>query len=299
MSNQESQQVSKSSLTSLLNIQALLVQTLILYKQRLITFLIIILIQFLPFIILSFFLFGFDFIYLLHQLPSHIIFLFYILPLILLFSKPFTYGFLYYFLIIFLGLFYFWGKIALLYAIKDSQEKINVIEAYRRSWYKIFPYLWLFFLTKFLIIGGLMLFIVPGIIFFVWFSIADFVLIAENLGGMDALLKSREYIRNYWYIVFFLLFFLFFLLHYYFLFSSFFLFKILSLFKISNTLYLDYFIYLFFHLFIETFKFLLYSHLKDLKKDMVFKPNYVQKIKFILVGISGFIFFLLSLYFSH
>lgn len=91
-----------------------------------------------------------------------------------------------------------WGETALLYAIKDNQEKISIIESYRRGWRKIVPYWWVSFLMGFIILGGFLLFIVPGIIFTVQFSLAAFILIAEDLGGMKALLKSREYVKGKW-----------------------------------------------------------------------------------------------------
>lgn len=95
-----------------------------------------------------------------------------------------------------------WGQIALLYAIKDRQEKIGVIEAYRRGWHKIFSYWWVSALTGLIILGGFLLLIVPGIIFTVWFSFALFVLITEDLRGAKALSKSKEYVRGNWSAVF-------------------------------------------------------------------------------------------------
>ena len=94
-----------------------------------------------------------------------------------------------------------WGRVALLYAIKDSDEKIGVIQAYRRGWHKILSYWWVSFLAGLLTAGGFLLFLVPGILFAVWFSLAFFILIAEDTGGMSALLKSREYIRGRWWSV--------------------------------------------------------------------------------------------------
>lgn len=48
---------------------------------------------------------------------------------------------------------------------------------------------------------GYLFLIIPGIIFTVWFCIAQFVLVREDLRGMDALLKSREYVRGQWFNV--------------------------------------------------------------------------------------------------
>lgn len=91
-----------------------------------------------------------------------------------------------------------WGQTALLYAIKDSQEGIGVVEAYRRGWHKILSYWWVSLLVGFITMGGFLLLVVPGIIFAVWFSLAVFVLIAEDLKGMNALLKSKEYVKGKW-----------------------------------------------------------------------------------------------------
>lgn len=57
-------------------------------------------------------------------------------------------------------------------------------------------------MQSFIALGGFLLLIIPGIIFAVWFSLAEFVLIAEDLRGMDALLKSREYVKGMWKNVF-------------------------------------------------------------------------------------------------
>jgi len=89
-----------------------------------------------------------------------------------------------------------WGQTALLYAIKDHQEKIGVVESYRRGWHKTISYLWIYCLTGLVIIGGLLLFIVPGIIFAIWFSLSEFILIGEETKGKKALLKSKQYVKD-------------------------------------------------------------------------------------------------------
>lgn len=95
-----------------------------------------------------------------------------------------------------------WNQTALIYAIKDRDENIGAIEAYQRGWHKIISYWWIGFLSAFIITGGYLLFIIPGIIFSIWFSLATYVLIAEDIKGMNALLKSREYVRGRWLSVF-------------------------------------------------------------------------------------------------
>ncbi len=62
----------------------------------------------------------------------------------------------------------------------------------------ILPLAWVFLLIGFIVTGGYLLFIIPGILFTVWFFFAQFVLTGEGVRGMEALLKSREYVRGQW-----------------------------------------------------------------------------------------------------
>lgn len=89
-----------------------------------------------------------------------------------------------------------WNQIALVYAVKDKDEKIGIFEAYRKALNKIFSYLWISLLGGLIIFGGLIFLIIPGIIFAIWFSFGVFILISENLKGIDALLKSKEYVKG-------------------------------------------------------------------------------------------------------
>lgn len=91
-----------------------------------------------------------------------------------------------------------WGQAALLFAIVNNQEGIGVAQSYRRSWHKILSLCWIAILVACVVFGGFLLAIVPGVIFAVWFGFSTLVLIAEDSKGMDALLKSREYVRGRW-----------------------------------------------------------------------------------------------------
>jgi hypothetical protein len=89
-----------------------------------------------------------------------------------------------------------WSQIALIYAIKDSKESIGIKESYKRALPKIIPFLWVSFLTGIIVLGGLIFFIVPGIIFALWFGFSIFILIDEDLHGTKALYKSKEYVKG-------------------------------------------------------------------------------------------------------
>jgi len=186
-----------------------------------------------------------------------------------------------------------WEQIALLYAIKDSQERIGVVESYRRGLDKIISYLWVSLLTVFITLGGFLLLIVPGIIFAVWFSLALFILIAEDLKGMNALLKSREYVKGKWGGVFWRLFFIVAL--------DFIIYLVLALIfrllKIPFGLEISRLIMgLFFTPLETTYLFLIYTNIKALKGEIVFAPTIKKKAAFIFVAILGLLIFLAILF---
>ncbi len=186
-----------------------------------------------------------------------------------------------------------WGQTALLYAIKDSEEGIGMREAYRRGWDKILSYWWVTILAVCIILGGLFLLIIPGIIFAVWFSFALFVLVSEDTKGMNALLKSREYVRGKWWGVFW---------------------RLLSitilgiLVSVIPTLIVDAFgnpgvtevvrsvIGLFVGPFVMTYSFFVYKNSKATKGPIVFAPTTTQKASFIAAGILGILIVPVSLF---
>ncbi len=64
-------------------------------------------------------------------------------------------------------------------------------------------FIWVMFLQSLIVTGGLMFFLVPGFIFMVWFAFAPFIMFTEDVRGMEALLKSRQYVRGHGWDVFF------------------------------------------------------------------------------------------------
>lgn len=177
-----------------------------------------------------------------------------------------------------------WGQTALLYAVKDSQERIGVIESYRRGWHKIISYWWVSLLVGFITLGGFLLLIIPGIIFAVWFSLAVFILIAEDLKGMNALLKSREYVKGKWGGVLWRLFFIGALS----LIISLVPTLIFGLLKIPFGSEISRFIIgLFLTPLVMTYSFLIYSNLKALKGEIAFAPTKGKKAAFIFIAILG------------
>lgn len=85
---------------------------------------------------------------------------------------------------------------ALLTAI-TSEKTLNVKEAYEAGLKKLLSLWWVGLLSSLVIMGGFLLLVIPGILFMVWFSLSQYVLIAENKKGAEALNLSREYIRGF------------------------------------------------------------------------------------------------------
>jgi hypothetical protein len=100
-------------------------------------------------------------------------------------------------------IFQFWGQIASLYVIKGGfEEKIGIKEAFRRSWPKIGSYWWVGLLTGLVTMGGFFLFIIPGFLFAIWYGQSLFILVNEDIKGMNALIKSKAYAQGHWWGIF-------------------------------------------------------------------------------------------------
>jgi len=55
-------------------------------------------------------------------------------------------------------------------------------------------------------VGGFLLLIIPGIIFFIWFGFAPYVCIIEGIGSTSALKRSKQLVKgNWWYVLWALL----------------------------------------------------------------------------------------------
>jgi hypothetical protein len=76
-------------------------------------------------------------------------------------------------------------------------EDLGVSQALVYGIQNFLPFLWVFSLLGFILFGGYLAFFIPGLLFTVWFAFAQFILASENVRGMDALMKSREYVRGH------------------------------------------------------------------------------------------------------
>lgn len=187
-----------------------------------------------------------------------------------------------------------WGQAAMLFAIKDSAENISAIEAYKRSWRKIGSLFWVGLLSGIIIFGGFMFFAIPGIIFAVWFSLASYIVVSENIGGMNAMFKSREYIRGKGWEVFGLLLVIFLIwvgIYVGVQFGTGILSAVFTAIGLGIVaLILSFVIGVAFALFtpfMTVYSYLIYSHLREIKGDVAFEATTGKKIGYLAIGIIG------------
>ncbi len=81
-------------------------------------------------------------------------------------------------------------------------EDCTISQSLGRARPLTFSFLYLTVLFIFILLGGFFLFVIPGIIIFVWFYFAWYILVEAKAKGMNALLMSKEYVRGLWWGVF-------------------------------------------------------------------------------------------------
>jgi len=194
------------------------------------------------------------------------------------------------FVVIFLAIFVIffiiqvWGQVALVVAVKDSSEAIGIRESFKRSRSKILSFWWVMSLAGLIVVGGYILFLIPGLIIGVWFSLALYVLVSEDVRGMNALLKSREYVKGRWWAVFGRFFFIGLLSFTVYVVPSF-LFEFLDLSWVGSIY--SWLVSLVLTPVVVIYSFLLYKNIKFVKGDFEFTPTGKSKVALIVVGILG------------
>jgi hypothetical protein len=189
-------------------------------------------------------------------------------------------------ILIWLGLVFFvvliiagvWAQISLLCAIKEKEQDIGIKEAFRRGWHKIISYWWISVLSTLLVLGSFLLFFVPGIILAIWFSLALYILVAEDKKGTNALFRSKQLVSGKWWTVFWRQ-------------------LLISLMVMGISMIISFIPFIGRSLaglvtapFIHVFGFLLYQDLKRFKKDPYFEPpKTATKVKFIMMAVIGYL----------
>jgi len=179
-----------------------------------------------------------------------------------------------------------WSQVALITAIQDSS--IGVKESFSRAKSKIISFMWLGFIIGLIVSGGFLLLLIPGIIFSVWFSLAVFILVAENIKGLSAVLKSKEYVKGYFWPVFGRS--LMFMLLYIILFIGLSIVSLILIFIPFLGVILNFLLYLIVPFIITPISilyiYLIYSSLKNIKGEISNVPQ-KGRVAFIIIGILG------------
>ncbi|MCD6550028.1 hypothetical protein J7K24_00595 [bacterium] len=266
--NKDSFGINSADVSSLPKGKELLSQAWSLYKQRILTFAgIVALPALLSLLIIGLFVGG---LLMVNPSPNLINFIVLIITFISV--------------LLILGIISLWSQLALVYAIKDSSEGIGIIESYRRAAQKLFSFIWMSIISGFIILGGFFLLVIPGILFAIWFSLAVFVLVMEDLKGMDALLKSKEYIKGRFRSVF-LRFLYIGCVSFLFLLPVFF-FESLDLPLLEDVV--EFIIALIVGPLSMIYYFLVYKNLRALKKELPFSsPTLGQKLPYLVIGVVG------------
>ena len=92
------------------------------------------------------------------------------------------------------------GALITVMAAKGTPEK-GVVGAYENAIRMLVSYGWVSILTTLAVLGGLVLFVIPGLVLSLWLTFAPYILFTENKKGLSALTASYAYIKGYWWSV--------------------------------------------------------------------------------------------------
>ena len=197
---------------------------------------------------------------------------------------------------------YLWQQAALLTVITSSSDQVGVYQAFQKGWNKIGQMGLIIFLFGFISMAGFLLFIIPGIVFWVWYGFAGFVYFTENIKGMNALLKSREYVRGLAFSVFrrllfinlFLFIFIFIPLSVIFLGIKQMPLPVITLPPFLNVLgnqIADVGFTILWTPFVLVYTYLIFQNVKSVRGEFTFSPTRRAKIIILLISLLGFLVF--------
>lgn len=89
-----------------------------------------------------------------------------------------------------------WIQISVLYAVDSPEDKPVLSELLSKGLKLLAPMIWVGILTGLAVAGGLVLFIIPGIIFALWFVFSGQTVVFENQRGVNALKASKQLVKD-------------------------------------------------------------------------------------------------------
>ena len=75
-------------------------------------------------------------------------------------------------------------------------QQASAVGSLRYGLSRLLPLIWTSILMGLAVMGGLILLIIPGILFMFWFALATHVVVIEGISGAKALGRSRKLVRN-------------------------------------------------------------------------------------------------------
>lgn len=101
-------------------------------------------------------------------------------------------------------LFSIWTNIALVKSIKEmimGKEALGIKPSLKSSSHLIFPVIYTSIITFAIILVGMLLLVVPGVIFAIWYAFVYYVVIFEEKGGIKALQYSKKLVAGRWWAI--------------------------------------------------------------------------------------------------
>ena len=98
-----------------------------------------------------------------------------------------------------------WFSAATIIVLRDLKDNIGLRESLRRAKPYVMPYFLISFLTTLFVFAGFIFFIIPGILFLIFFLFSGYIIFFEQERGIDALIKSKDYVRGFYWDIFILL----------------------------------------------------------------------------------------------
>lgn len=92
-------------------------------------------------------------------------------------------------------LLYTWSTLALILSVG---KELDISESFKEASKLLVPFIWISLLIAMIVAGGFALFIIPGILFSIWFFFASYVLAFENIKGLPALMRSKHLVKGKW-----------------------------------------------------------------------------------------------------
>lgn len=93
-------------------------------------------------------------------------------------------------------------NVALIISVKERAKNFTLKQVLSESRSIFVSYLWVSSLVGLAVLGGLILFIIPGIVFLVWFVFSSYVLIDQGIKSKQSLAESKNLVKDYWWAVF-------------------------------------------------------------------------------------------------